>query len=125
MKAFRRKLCHPIFRDVEDLDTLAERVVEVWRLLHKQQAPQGLTLAKAGSSVLWVVHADAPRKIGGWVSMDLEAVSAPNSIVWIGYDEDQRNYAVLTAAASDEGPSVVVEHVQSLVGTCYKSNEVM
>ena len=127
MRAYRRRLCHEIFDDVEDLDSLAMTIVTVLRGYRSTGVlPNGLTIAEtACGRKAWAVFNDAPRKIGNWVSMDPAELGAPQTTLWIGFDAAEKQYAVVHASEHAEALGVEVTHAQSLEGICYKDDDLM
>ena len=127
MKAYRRKICHPVFKNVETLDGLTETVIDILRQFSKARTlPRGLTTKKdTEGNMMWAVHLDAPKVIDGWVSMSPEDVGAPQNTLWLGFNEEQSDYAVLCVTERQGRPFLQLKYLQSLSGFGYKDHELM
>ena len=127
MRAYRRRLCHPLFNDAhtpEDVVRVVVGVLEVFA--EKRELPDGASMTDQGKgTVTWVVSEDAPPKVGDWISMSPKDVGAPTNCLWIGFNKQVGKYAIVevgTAPTGQQGISLSYRH--TLDGFCYKSIEV-
>jgi len=125
MKAQRRRFCHPIFEETDDLDGFVQTLVRVFRRYDKAGTlPSGLTVSQNERGRFWLVSADAPQRIGSWVALDLDELGPPPNCLWIGYSREKREYAVVAAVSQEGKPGIVLQYTQSLGGICYKNGGV-